>query len=91
MVEVIASALHSSPIFPVYNADGSFSFAQNSWSGDTQTVLPNGKIVKGNSQTQVWNPVALAFRWFPDQTTATRIFGNVYGEVDTFTRIKISY
>lgn len=36
---IIASALHSAPIFPVYNADGSFCFAQNSWSPDTQTVL----------------------------------------------------
>lgn len=84
---VIASALHSSPIFPVYNADGSFSFAQNSWSGDTQTVLPNGKIVKGNSQTQVWNPVALA-SLVSDQTTATRIFGNVYGEVNLLPELK---
>lgn len=25
---IIASALHSAPIFPVYNADGSFCFAQ---------------------------------------------------------------
>ena len=25
---VVASALHSSPIFPVYNDDGSFCFAQ---------------------------------------------------------------
>ena len=57
---IIASALHSAPIFPVYNPDGSFCFSQNAWSPNTQTVLENGSIKKGNSQTQVWNPVALA-------------------------------
>lgn len=77
---IIASALHSSPIFPVYNTDGSFSFAQNSWSGNTQTELPNGKIKGGNNQTQVWNPVALAMLQ-KDETRSTRIFGNVYAEV----------
>lgn len=79
---IIASALHSSPLFPVYNADGSFSFAQNSWSGDTQTELPDGKTKGGNNQTQVWNPVALAMLQ-KDETRATRVFGNVYAE-DTF-------
>lgn len=75
---VIASALHSSPIFPVYNADGSFNFDQNAWSPNTITMV-DGVERRGNSQTQVWNPVALAL--LPtDITKATRIFGNVFGE-----------
>ncbi len=57
---IISSALHYSPIFPVYNADGTYSFAQNSWSSDTRTTLPNGSVTSGNGQTQAWNPVALA-------------------------------
>lgn len=77
---IIASALHSAPIFSVYNADGSFNFAQNAWSPNTETVMPNGSIKRGNSQTQVWNPVALAMLQ-KDETKASRIFGNVYGEV----------
>ncbi|MCC8172322.1 MAG: TonB-dependent receptor [Parabacteroides sp.] len=77
---IIASALHSAPIFPVYNADGSFCFAQNAWSPDTETVMPDGSVKRGNSQTQVWNPVALAMLQ-KDETKASRIFGNVYGEV----------
>lgn len=77
---VIASALHSAPIFPVYNPDGTFCFTQNAWSPDTWTMMPDGSVKKGNSQTQVWNPVALAMLQ-KDETKASRIFGNVYGEV----------
>ena len=77
---VVSSALHSSPIFPVYNSDGSFCFAQNSWSGNTETVMEDGKIRRGNSQTQCWNPVALAML-NQDKVKRTRLFGNVYGEV----------
>lgn len=77
---VVASALHSSPIFPVYNDDGSFCFAQNSWSADTETIMDDGSIKRGNSQTQVWNPVALAMLQ-KDEKKASRIFGNIYGEV----------
>lgn len=77
---IIASALHSAPIFPVYNSDGSYSFLQNAWSPNTQTVMSDGSVKKGNSQTQVWNPVALAMLQ-KDETKASRIFGNVYGEV----------
>ncbi|BEG99192.1 SusC/RagA family TonB-linked outer membrane protein [Bacteroides sedimenti] len=84
---IIASALHSSPIFPVYNPDGSYCFTQNSWSGDTKTTLPDGSVVKGNSQTQVWNPVALAML-VTDVTSATRIFGNVYGEAALLPELK---
>lgn len=84
---VIASALHSAPIFPVYNADGSFCFTQNAWSPNTQTVLEDGSIKKGNSQTQVWNPVALAMLQ-KDETKASRIFGNIYGEVAFMPELK---
>lgn len=83
---VIASALHSSPIFSVYNADGTFNFAQNAWSPDTQTEV-NGSIKKGNSQTQVWNPVALAVLQ-EDKTKATRLFGNIFGEVSLIEDLK---
>lgn len=84
---IIASALHSAPIFPVYNPDGSYCFAQNAWSPNTQTVMPDGSIKKGNSQTQVWNPVALAMLQ-KDQSKASRIFGNVYGEVAFMPELK---
>lgn len=77
---VIASALHSAPIFPVYNSDGSYSFAQNNWSADAKTLMPDGSYKIGNSQTQVWNPVALAMLQ-KDETRTSRFFGNVYGEV----------
>ena len=77
---VISSALHISPIFPVYNTDGSFNFDQNAWSPNNETIV-NGTSRFGNSQTQVWNPVALAL--LPtDIKKATRIFGNVFGEVN---------
>lgn len=78
---VVASALHSSPIFSVYNSDGSYNFAQNAWSPDTETVMPDGSIKRGNSQTNVWNPVALAML-NKDETKATRLFGNLYAQVD---------
>lgn len=84
---IIASALHSAPIFPVYNSDGTFCFAQNAWSADTKTTLTNGQIKKGNSQTQVWNPVALALLQ-KDEIKTTRIFGNVYGEVAFMPELK---
>ncbi len=84
---VVASALHSSPIFPVYNDDGSFCFAQNSWSADTETIMDDGSIKRGNSQTQVWNPVALAMLQ-KDEKKASRIFGNIYGEVAFLSSLK---
>lgn len=84
---VVASALHSSPIFSVYNPDGSYNFTQNAWSPDTKTVLPDGTVRSGNSQTQVWNPVALAMLQ-KDETKASRIFGNVYAEVAFLPNLK---
>lgn len=83
---VIASALHSAPIFSVYNADGTFNFAQNAWSADTRTDV-NGSIKTGNSQTQVWNPVALAMLQ-TDKTKATRLFGNLFAEVAILESLK---
>ena len=83
---VIASALHSAPIFSVFNPDGSYNFAQNAWSPDTQTDV-NGSIKKGNSQTQVWNPVALAMLQ-SDKTKATRLFGNIFAEASLLEGLK---
>ena len=77
---VVSSALHYSPIWPVYNPDGSYSFAQNSWNGDAKTTLPNGTVVAGNNQTQAWNPVALAQLQKFD-VNSSRILGNVFAEV----------
>ncbi len=84
---IIASALHSAPIFSVYNADGTFNFAQNAWSPNTETLMPDGSVKRGNSQTQVWNPVALALLQ-KDQTKASRMFGNIYGEVALLPSLK---
>lgn len=78
---IVASALHSAPIFSVYNADGTFNFSQNSWSANAETVMPDGSIKIGNSQTQAWNPVALAVLQ-QDKRKAARIFGNTYAQVD---------
>jgi len=76
---VIASAMHYSPIWPVYNADGSYSFAENSWSGNTNTTLANGSVVSGNAQTQAWNPVALAMLQ-KDNVFSSRMIGNFFAE-----------
>lgn len=78
---VISSALHSAPIWSVYNADGTYNFSQNSWSANTETVLPDGNSKFGNSQTQAWNPVALAMLQ-KDETKASRLFGNFFGQVN---------
>ncbi|GIZ14365.1 SusC/RagA family TonB-linked outer membrane protein [Capnocytophaga catalasegens] len=77
---VISSALHSAPIFPVYNSDGTFSFAQNEWSDSTVTMV-NGVARKGNAQTQVWNPVVLAL-FTSDETKGNRLLGKAYAEVE---------
>ena len=78
---VVASALHSSPIFQVYNPDGSFNFSQNNWSADTRTVLPDGRVVVGNSQTQAWNPVALA-TLIENKAKSLRLLSNIYAEAE---------
>lgn len=76
---VVSSALHYAPIWPVFNPDGSYSFAQNSWNGDARTTLPNGNIVSGNNQTQAWNPVALAMMQ-ENNVSASRMIGNFFIE-----------
>jgi len=76
---VVSSALHISPIWPVYNPDGSYSFAANAWNGDAKTTLSNGTVVSGNSQTQVWNPVALA-RLQKFNVNSMRLMGNIFAE-----------
>ncbi|MEO6916189.1 MAG: TonB-dependent receptor [Chitinophagaceae bacterium] len=76
---IVASALHYSPIFPVYNADGSFNFAENSWNGDAKTTLANGTVISGNNQTQAWNPVALAMMQ-KFNVNSIRLLGNVFAE-----------
>lgn len=77
---IISSALHASPIFSVYNADGSFNFAQNQWSPSTVTMV-NGVERIGNDQTQVWNPVALALLT-SNQSKANRLLGKTYVEAE---------
>lgn len=91
---VVASALHYSPIWPVYNPDGSYSFAENSWNGDAKTTLPNGTVVSGNNQTQAWNPVALAtMQKF--NVNSIRMLGNIFAEAaftqDLRYRITVGY
>jgi TonB-linked SusC/RagA family outer membrane protein len=76
---VVSSALHYAPIWPVYNPNGSYSFAENSWNGDAKTTFPNGTVVSGNNQTQAWNPVALAMMQ-KFNVNSTRILGNIFAE-----------
>lgn len=76
---VVSTALHYAPIWPVFNSNGSYSFAQNSWNGDARTTLPNGAVVAGNNQTQAWNPVALAMMQKFD-VNSSRILGNFFAE-----------
>mgnify|MGYP003460540523 FL=1 len=76
---VVSSALHYSPIWPVFNPDGSYNFSQNSWSSDSKTIMPDASVVNGNAQTQAWNPVALAMLQKND-VISTRLLGNAYIE-----------
>ncbi|MBE7168963.1 MAG: TonB-dependent receptor [Williamsia sp.] len=76
---VVSSALHYAPIWPVYNPNGSYSFAENSWNGDAKTTLANGTVVSGNNQTQAWNPVALAMMQ-KFTVNSLRMLGNVFAE-----------
>ena len=84
---VVSSALHYSPIWPVFNQDGSYSFAENSWNGDAKTTLPNGTIVSGNNQTQAWNPVALAMLQ-KNNVVSARLIGNFYTEAAILPELK---
>lgn len=84
---IVASALHYSPIWPVYNSNGSYSFAQNSWSPENVTTLPNGSTVSGNGETQAWNPVALAM--LPkDDFRSNRITGSTFLEASILKNLK---
>ena len=76
---VVSSALHYAPIWPVYNPDGSYSFAENSWNGDAKTTLPGGTVISGNNQTQAWNPVALA-KEQKFNVNSSRLLGNFFAE-----------
>ncbi len=89
---IVASALHSSPIFSAYNSDGSLNFGQNIWSANTVTQLPAGSpgnvtSVAGSSQTQAWNPVAIA-TLLTDNYTSTRILGSVFAELALMPNLK---
>ena len=84
---IVASALHYSPLFSVYNADGSYSFAQNSWSPGQVTTLPNGSNISGNGETQAWNPVALAMLQ-KDDVGSNRLIGNAFLEASILKNLK---
>jgi TonB-linked SusC/RagA family outer membrane protein len=84
---VVASALHYAPIWPVYNSNGAYSFAQNSWSPEAVTTLPNGSTVSGNGETQAWNPVALAMLQKDDFRT-NRITGSTFLEASILKDLK---
>lgn len=63
---VIGLALHSSPIWPVYNPDGSYNYGGNAW---------------GYAMTDAVNPVALANE-IQDAMQQLRLIGNLYAQVD---------
>ncbi len=85
---IVASALHYSPIFPVYNSDGSYSFAQNSWSPSTLTQVPGQPtLIGGNGETQAWNPVALAMLQ-KDDVGSNRLTGSTFVEASILKDLK---
>lgn len=59
---IMSSALAIAPIFPVYNADGSYNFGNYNWSHKQQAVL---------------NPVALANER-EDQMKRNKVFGKLF-------------
>ena len=61
---VVGVALHISPIWPVYNDDGSYNFGGNAW---------------GFAMTDAVNPVAMANE-IQDNMDHLRLLGNVYAE-----------
>ncbi len=61
---VIGLALHSSPIWPVYNPNGTYNFGGNAW---------------GYAMTDAVNPVALANE-IQDNLQQLRLLGNLYAE-----------
>ena len=72
---VIASALMAPPIFPVYNADGTYNWDMNGM----LRVDPKGY---GDTQTnEVLNPVALALET-TDIREKTNLIGNAYAAIE---------
>jgi len=69
---VIGLALHISPIWPVFNDDGSYNFDGNAW---------------GFAMTDAVNPVALANE-VQDDLNHLRLLGNVYGEYNILNNLK---
>ncbi|QHV94434.1 SusC/RagA family TonB-linked outer membrane protein [Spirosoma endbachense] len=61
---VIGLALQMPPIFPVYNADGSYNWGGNAW---------------GYGATSILNPVAIANQ-VSDKMSQLRLLGNVYAQ-----------
>ncbi|WP_461116535.1 SusC/RagA family TonB-linked outer membrane protein [Spirosoma jeollabukense] len=61
---VVGLALQSAPIFPVYNADGTYNFGNNGW---------------GYGATSILNPVAIANQ-VSDKMSQLRVLGNVYAQ-----------
>ncbi len=63
---VIGLALQIAPIFPVYNADGSYNFDANGW---------------GYGATSILNPVAVA-KEVSDKLNQLRLLGNAYAQYE---------
>ncbi|WP_461147098.1 SusC/RagA family TonB-linked outer membrane protein [Spirosoma pulveris] len=63
---VVGLALQMAPIFPVYNADGSYNFGNNGW---------------GYGATSILNPVAIANQ-VSDKLSQLRVLGNTYAQYD---------
>ncbi|WP_332369254.1 SusC/RagA family TonB-linked outer membrane protein [Spirosoma telluris] len=63
---VVGLALQMAPIFPVYNADGSYNFGGNAW---------------GYGATSILNPVAIANQ-VSDKLSQLRLLGNAYAQYE---------
>ncbi|WP_460944677.1 SusC/RagA family TonB-linked outer membrane protein [Spirosoma daeguense] len=63
---VIGLAVQIPPLFPVYNADGSYNFDANGW---------------GYGATSILNPVAVA-KEVKDKLSQLRLLGNAYAQYD---------
>ncbi|GAB3497809.1 TonB-dependent receptor [Spirosoma knui] len=65
---VVGLALQIPPIFPVYNADGSYNWGGNAW---------------GYGATSILNPVAIANQ-VSDKLSQLRVLGNAYAQYEIF-------
>ena len=63
---VVGLALQMPPIFPVYNADGSYNWGGNAW---------------GYGATSILNPVAIANQ-VSDKLSQLRVLGNAYAQYE---------